>query len=420
MPYIVNLLPIDAAGFIGLGPSLGGTFTAVAPAPAVATATATAAASTTLSFPTATPPPPGVATVHVTNSSPTGDLFRSGLLTSIPPSPGTLTALSFPTSLTSLSAAALASRVAAMGRIAITPPGWVVALVSAASAGTYIPLGGAVTGIVPTLNTPPGTVTFTVTGFFTFRTYYFFTDTVGFTGTLTTTPAPSGDPTQPGRILSLSGTTTTLATTTTGPSPTLAVLGWFLSLVAPAVGGIVQPQLESAVNQAIDSLVAPGLASLGFIRSPTSVVSARRVVVTGSGLGISLVLADLLGPAFSPVPGTLRVQVTPHPPRDPADVVHRHRHQHRHRRRGAPGQRHPPQLQLHRRRPDHRPAADRRRWSGDVQRRPARDQASPEPASSRQATTSGVVTWAGQGLGRGRVGGSTRCADSCVAARVGP
>jgi hypothetical protein len=200
-----------------------------------------------------------------------------------------------------------------VGRIAITPPAWVVGLVSAATLGTYIPLGGAITGIVPTLNTPPGTVTFTVTGFFTFRTYYFLTDTVGFTGTLTTTPAPSGDPTQPGRILSLSGTTTRLATTTTGPSPTLAVLGWFLSLMAPAVGGIVQPHLENAVNRAIDSLVAPGLASIGFIRSPTSVVSARRVVVTGAGLAMSLVLADLLGPAITPVPGTLRVQVTPKP-----------------------------------------------------------------------------------------------------------
>ena len=313
MPYTVSLLPIDVAGFIGLGPSLGGTFTSVAPTPAVATATATAAASATLNFATVTPPPPGVATLHVTNSTPTGDLFRSGLLTSVPPSPGTVTAISFPTSLTGLSAAALAARVATVGRIPITPPAWIVGLVSAATAGTYIPLGGASTGIVPTLNTPAGTVTFTVTGFFTFRTYYFFTDTVGFTGTLTTTPAPSADATQPGRILSLTGTTTSLTTTTTGPSPTLAVLGWFLSLVAPAVGGIVQSQLESVVNQAIDSLVAPGLASLGFIRSPTSVVSARRVVVTGSGIGLSLVLADLLGPAVTPAPGTLHVEVAPTP-----------------------------------------------------------------------------------------------------------
>ena len=79
------------------------------------------------------------------------------------------------------------------------------------------------------------------------------------------------------------------------------------------VGGIVQPVLEDKMNQAIDSLVAPGLATLGFRRSPSSVVSARNLVVSGSGIAMSLVLADLFGPAFSPLPGTLRAQVSPTP-----------------------------------------------------------------------------------------------------------
>ena len=210
---------------------------------------------------------------------------------------------------------------------------------SAATLGTYIPLGGAITGIVPTLNSPPGSVTFTVTGFFTFRTYYFWTDTISFTGTLVIRPAPSGDPTRPGRILSLSGTTTSLSTTTTGPSPTLAVAGWFLSLVAPLVGGIIQPVLEDKVNQAIDSLVAPGLASLGFRRSPSSVVSARNVVVSGSGIAMSLVLADLFGPAFSPLPGSLRAVVSPAPQANTQQSYTGHRDQLGHRHAGAAGER---------------------------------------------------------------------------------
>jgi len=183
---------------------------------------------------------------------------------------------------------------------------------AALSLGTYIPLGGAITGVVPTLNTPPGSVTFAVTGFFTFRTYYFFTDTITFTGTLVATPAPSGDVGQPSRILSVTGATT-LTTTTTGPSPTLALAGTFLSLIAPTVGPILQPQIEAAINGAIDGLVAPGLASLGFLRSPSSVVSARSVTITGSGIGLSLVLADLFGPAISPIPGNLHAAVSPAP-----------------------------------------------------------------------------------------------------------
>jgi len=249
MAYAVRLFPLDLGGFIGLGPMLNGTFVNVTPSPATDTATATAASPFTLNFMTATPPPPGVATLHVANSGPTGDLFRSGLVTSLPPSPATLSTLSFPTSLTSLSASAIAATVSArVGTILLTPPPWVVGLMAAVSLGTSIPLGGAIVSIVPTLNMPPGTVTFTVTGFFTFRVYYFFTDTITFTGTLVMTPAPSGDADHPGRILSLPSTTR-LTTTTTGPSPTLALTGLFLSLVAPAVVAILQPADRSGHQQ---------------------------------------------------------------------------------------------------------------------------------------------------------------------------
>jgi hypothetical protein len=319
MPYTATLFPIDLGGFIGTGSALGGTFRTLTPGPATDTATATASAPFRLVFTSATPPPPGVATLHVANSGPgpTGDLFRSGLLTALPPSPGTLTAISFPTALTTLSATALAATMARrVGTIPLTPPPWLVAAMAAASLGTYIPLTGAIVGIVPTLVPAtagtPGSVTVTVTGFFTFRVYYLFTDTITFTGTLVLTPAPSADASQPSRILSVPATTT-LATTTTGPSPTLALTGMFLSLLAPAVGAILQPQIESAINEAIDGMVAPGLASLGFLRSPSSVVSARRVTITATSLSLALVLADLFGPAVNPIPGHLHAAVSPTP-----------------------------------------------------------------------------------------------------------
>jgi hypothetical protein len=315
--YAVTVSLIDFGGFVGIGPALGGTFSTLTPSPATDTAAATEAAPFTLTFVSATAPPPGAATLHVTNSPGAGDLFRSGLVTSLPAAPGTLTMLSFPTALTTLSATALAAMVAGrVGAVTLTPPPGVVAAVAAASLGTHIPLTGAITGVATTL-TPasagtPGSVTVTVTGVFTFRVYYLFIDTVTFTGTLVLTPAPSGDAGQPGRILSVPGTTT-LASTTTGPSPTLALTGLFLSLMAPAVGAVLQPQIESALNAAIDGLVAPGLAGLGFRRSPSAVLSARRVTITGGSLTLALVLADLFGPAVSPVPGRLHATVAPTP-----------------------------------------------------------------------------------------------------------
>jgi hypothetical protein len=254
-------------------------------------------------------------------SGPTGDLFRSGLVASLPPgttaSPATLTAISFPIKDTTLSAAALAAELSRrVSTGTLMPPPWVVGAVAAASLGAYIPLTGAITGIVPTLNPTtagtPGSVTVTVTGFFTFRVFYLFTDTITFTGTLVLTPAPSADASLPGRILSVPGTTA-LTVTTTGPSPTLAVAGMFVSLMAPVVGASLQPQIESAINAAIEGFVGPGLASAGFLRSPTSVISARRVTITASDLILRLVLADLLGPAITPIPGHLQVAVSPTP-----------------------------------------------------------------------------------------------------------
>jgi hypothetical protein len=83
--------------------------------------------------------------------------------------------------------------------------------------------------------------------------------------------------------------------------------------VAPAVGGIAGPFVETAINDAITALVAPGLASIGFRRTPSSVVSARRVTIAASGIALALVIADLFGPAVTAIPGNLNATVAPAP-----------------------------------------------------------------------------------------------------------
>jgi hypothetical protein len=205
-----------------------------------------------------------------------------------------------------------------IGTIPLTPPAGLVAGVAAASLGAYIPQGGAITGVVPDLTINPGEVTLTVTGFFNFQVYYFFTDTITFTATIPVTIAPSGDASQPSRILSVTTGTITLSIFTTGPSPTLALLGLIRSLRGPVAEALIQSQigaaLESVINGKIDSLVTSVMASKGWLRSPTGVVSARNVVITSSGVRLELVLADLFGPAFSPIPtGGLHAQVSPAP-----------------------------------------------------------------------------------------------------------
>jgi hypothetical protein len=314
MPYTVNLFEVDLGGFIGLGTALSGTFVNEGPSRGTDRATAAAAAPRTLAFMSATPPPPGSATLHVANSGPTGDLFRSGRLTGLPPSPGILTVYSVPTGLTRFTATTLAALLRPrVATISLAPPLWISILMGLLSLGTYIPVTGVLTSIVPTFTgMPAGTMTLTLTGFFTFRAYYFWTDTIAFTGTIIATPAPSGDVLRSSRVLSVP-CAVRLATTTTGPSPTLALTGLFLSLLAPVFAPAAQALVEDAVNTGIDGAVAPALGSLGFRRSPSSVVSARSVVVTGAGMALSLVLADLFGAGVVRIPSNLRAAISPPP-----------------------------------------------------------------------------------------------------------
>jgi hypothetical protein len=164
---------------------------------------------------------------------------------------------------------------------------------AAASAGTHIPLTGAIVGVVPTLNPAtagtPGSVTVTVTGFFTFRVYYLVTDTITFTGTLVLTPVPSADAGQPGRILSVSGTTA-LSTTTTGPYHPRPD-GHVPLLMAPGWGD--SAATDRMPQRAIDGMVAQARPAR-FVRSPPA--SSRRRTITGSSLSLAL-SRDLFGPA---------------------------------------------------------------------------------------------------------------------------
>jgi hypothetical protein len=298
MPYTCSLLPFDLGGFFSAGPpALGGVFTSMGGTPAVNAGIVMPGAAFSVTFPTATPPPPGAATVRVTDAiSPVGDLFRSGPLTALPPSPGTITMVTIPTTVTMVPAATVATMTAGLTPIILTPPGWLVAVVTAASGGSFMPITGLITSVTPTLGTPSGTLTLTITGFFTGRTWFVAMTTFTFTGTVTLTPRPSGDAMNPGRILSVTSTAASL----TSPGG----FGVFLSLFAPILGGMVASMMESRVNSAIDSLTTSGLNGLGIGRSPTSVVSARKITITPSGLSLQMVLADLLGPAIT-LPSTL-------------------------------------------------------------------------------------------------------------------
>lgn len=305
MPYVCSLLPIDLGGFFASTPPvLSGRFTPVGGSPPASFVLPNPAAPFTVSFPTAVPPPPGAVTIHLTD---VGDIFRSGPMTALPPSPGLVTAVSAPLSATTFPITALVPRLAALTPLMLFPPSWMTTVTAVATGGAFTPTVGAITGLVPTLGVPAGTLALTLTGFFSGRAWFTIPTTFTFTGTINLTPRPSGDANDRARVLSVAVNSVSLSANG---------FGVFLGLLGPFVGGLLGPLIESALNGLIGTTVASGISGLGLILSPTSVLSARRVTIAPSGIALQLVLADLLGPAVilpPPPPKLFAVAVAPVP-----------------------------------------------------------------------------------------------------------
>jgi hypothetical protein len=298
MPYTVNVGFLDFGGFYGAGfPPMAGTLTPISSPGPPDTAASTPAGPTTLTFPSPASPPSGSSTVLVRDGGPPGDLFRSGAVTALPPSPSSLTVFTVPTA--SMSFASIAATAAGLPPFAAGIPTEATVLTSIFSAGTFIPLALTITGAIA-----PTSLTVTVTGALTARVFYFGVSTYTFTSTFTAAPAPSGDAVDRSRIVSVTATAPTLAGV---PSPASVVL-------APVIAAIAAAKLEGLINSTIASMASARLGSIGMRLSPTAVICARRVAVLSTGVSLQLTLSDLFGPAVLPAPKNFAVTVTP-PPR---------------------------------------------------------------------------------------------------------
>jgi len=328
MAYGINLNVTDLGARIRLGIGVSGVFTNTGPFFATDTATGSAAsptAPTTLRFAAAIPPPPGVATLLISDAAPSGDLFRSGQLTVFPLSPATVEVIGFP--LITVPESTLTTAIAGVLPIVLAPPGWLIALIGFLSVGMFIPMRGAITGLTPTVGSPPGAVSFTVTGSFAVLVAFTTVQSISFTGTLVATPAPSGDVTDRGRVLSVP-CGTTLTVISIGLDFGLMIMSLFLTRMGPMAGLIARPFVETAINGLITGLVAPSLAMLGSRPTSTSVVSARSVTITSPAppvtpggpvtpgtIVLALVIADLFGKALEVIviPKDFHATVAPQP-----------------------------------------------------------------------------------------------------------
>ena len=254
----------------------------------------------TLTFPTLGGPPTTAAAMLV--SQPTsGDLYR---LAGTPPAANPAHLSGAVTAAPALDQNELNSMTATFGPQTTDLPGWLQAACAVLTAGLYIPNSIIVSAVALTLPTAPatGTLTVTLTGTVTIS-HWWSTSNNPFTFTETVALAPSGDPVDPGRILAA-----------TGSHANMNITGGALiaPLLAGNMAGQVTPDVENKFNQAIPPKVAQAVAGLTPPQqlAPQAVISASKVVITSSGLALSLSVADLFGPALIPVPPRMAVIVS--------------------------------------------------------------------------------------------------------------
>jgi hypothetical protein len=299
----VTLLDIDSV-FGGAIPVWRGTLTGVLPGTSIRLpadpAVAIPGASMSVLFPGALS---GVFPASVLLSdagAATGQLFRSGEIT-LPASPAQLTLYS---AVGGISPAELATFGASLSGTQLpTPvPDWQKLLL-----GLFLTFGAPETVTVTSASVTPaaGSLSISISGSVTYRLLFFIPFTQSFTIRTSVAITPSGDGVRTDRVVSVvpTGTTLTLMGTPAAiPIP--------FSMLNGTLTNTLEPLVNRAIVNAVDAILRARNPPMR--RTPTCVISARKVGIAASGITAQIMLADF-GTAIAPLPRTLALSVTPAP-----------------------------------------------------------------------------------------------------------
>jgi hypothetical protein len=242
-----------------------------------------------LTFPTLDGPPTDVSAMLISEPS-FGDLYRvaSGLSAANPAHLNGGAEAGAP-----LSQSDLDKLTSTIGSQTVAVPGGVQAAFGVLSLGGFIPTSITVSAVrltLPTTESADGTLTLTLTGTIAVSHWGVSTSHNGFTFSEAVTLAPSGDPVDPSRIL---------AATSSNPAINWPFLG-------PILANSATPALETSFNQGIASDVSNALAAGDPPQrlSPGTVISAKKPVITPSGITLALSVANIFGPTSIPLENT--------------------------------------------------------------------------------------------------------------------
>lgn len=321
MAYTIGLTVFDLGNLYGAGfPTFTSVLSEVPSITAGQTVTSTPA-PLTLSYPaTSDPPtPPGtLGLLHVTDPAGPGDFFRSGPITTWPPSPALLNA---GTGVQGITFGSIKVNLP----ITINLPGEVAAGVGAASGGLFIPFKLTIKRLNFSSSPTAGAIRATFSG----EIWYFtlvLPRRTDISGTVDVTLTPSGDAISPATFVNVTASNLSLSPSFITPLSTGA-----LAILAPAFSGALSGPLTTKINSAIGDKVAAVRMSVPLapsgqpLFSSAATISVRRITVVPSGLVFQAVLGELTasvtpggppGSSTGPKPGAkpqLLVSIEPQP-----------------------------------------------------------------------------------------------------------
>lgn len=312
MAYTIQIRPTDFGGTMPGAPAISGRL-ANYPGSTIETVTAASASfGPDLAFTSPGTPPAGNGTIYIGNSRNSGDLCRSGIISSWPSSPATCEIITIPPSLTTFTSARLGTMTRKMSGTSIPIPLWATLLAGASTGFMLSPTSIAIGGISVTPS-PPNLVVVTVVGTLAFRQLFFQTATP-FTANVALTAAPSGDVVDRSRIFSIGVLSSSL-----DPGVITPGINLVLSILAPIVAQFASGEIEKLVNSEIDKEARKAVTQVDASASiaPAATLCAHSVTVTPGTLAIEIVLSNPLGAALvRPSPNTtpeFSVSITPAP-----------------------------------------------------------------------------------------------------------
>lgn len=312
MAYTIQIRPTDLGKTMPAAAAISGRL-ANHPGSTIETVTAASASlGPTLSFTSPATPPAGNGTLYIGNTRISGDLCRSGIVSSWPPSPATCEIFTIPPSLTIFTTARFGTMTRRLMGTSIAIPLWATLLAGAATGFMLSPTSITVGGISVTPS-PPNLVVVTIVGTLAFRQFFFQTAS-SFTANVALTVAPSGDVVDRARVLSIGVLVSSL-----NPGPITPGINVVLSVLAPIVAQFASGEIEKLVNSEIDKEARKAVTQLdanAFI-APAAALCAHRVTVTPGTLALEIVLSNPFGSALLRAsPDTnrqLAVSITPAP-----------------------------------------------------------------------------------------------------------